>query len=165
MKSSRKSPMNLRKRLAFTLVVAGFVASPLLGSNAMADNGLVMKESSYSVGETIDRLQKVLESKGLTIFARIDHAAGAEKAGLELKPEQVLIFGNPKLGTPLMAASPTVGIDLPQKALSYEDADGKVWLVYNNPQMLVDRHNIEGRDEVIGKITGALDKLTGAALQ
>ncbi len=150
---------------ARTVICAIAILGAMTINSARADSGLVTKASPYSVAETIDRLQKVLESKGLTIFARIDHAAGAGKAGLELQPEQVLIFGNPKLGTPLMATSPTVGIDLPQKALSYQDKDGKVWLVYNNPAMLVERHKISGKDEVITKITGALDNLTNAALK
>jgi len=148
-----------------TILCVTTMAIAMTIQTASADSGLVIKASPHSVAETIDRLQKVLESKGLTIFARVDHAAGAEKAGLKLQPEQVLIFGNPKLGTPLMTASPTVGIDLPQKALSYQDADGKVWLVYNNPTMLVNRHKIADREKVIAKITGALDNLTNAALK
>lgn len=133
-----------------------------LTTSAIAGEGLVVKPSNYSVAETIDRLQAALEDKGLTIFARIDHQAGAAKADLELAPTEVLIFGNPKLGTPLMAAAPTTAIDLPQKALAYEEG-GKVYLAYNDPGYLQARHGIEGPDEVLGKIRGALGKFTDAA--
>ena len=134
-----------------------------LATSAMAAEGLVVKPSNYSVAETIDRLAAALESKGLTIFARIDHQAGAAGADLELPPTQVLIFGNPKLGTPLMSAAPTTAIDLPQKALAYEDGSGKVYLAYNDIGYLQARHGIEGRDEVIAKIRGALGNFTDAA--
>jgi len=130
---------------------------------AGAVENLIIKESKYSTSETLDRLEEALTSNGLTIFLRIDHAAGAQKAGLELPENQVLIFGNPKLGTPLMLANPAIGIDLPQKALAWKDKDGKVWLAYNNPATLKARHNIEGRDEVFKKITGALGKFTDIA--
>ena len=132
-------------------------------TSAMAAEGLVVKPSQYSVAETIDRLQSMLEEKGLTVFARIDHQAGAANAGLELRPTEVLIFGNPKLGTPLMTSAQTVAIDLPQKALAYEDADGKVYLAYNDVGYLEARHGIEGQDEVMEKIRGALRNFTDAA--
>lgn len=134
-----------------------------IATSSIAAEGLVVKPSNYSVGETIDRLQAMLEEKGLKIFARIDHQAGAEGAGLELRPTQVLIFGNPKLGTPLMTGAQSVAIDLPQKALAYEDGDGKVYLAYNDVGYLQARHSITDRDEVLGKIRGALGKFTDAA--
>lgn len=130
---------------------------------AMAAEGLVVKPSNHSVGETVDRLQAILEEKGLKIFARIDHQAGAKAADLELRPTELLIFGNPKLGTPLMTSAQTTAIDLPQKALAYEDENGKVHLAYNDPGYLVARHGIEDRDEVLNKIRGALGKFTDAA--
>ncbi len=136
-----------------------------LATSAIAAEGLVIKPSKYSVQETIDRLQAALEGKGLTIFARIDHQAGAAGADLDLPPTQVLIFGNPKLGTPLMTSAPTTAIDLPQKALAYEDADGKVHLAYNDVGYLQARHGITDRDEVMMKIRGALGKFTDAATQ
>lgn len=134
-----------------------------LSVSAIAAEGLVVKPSNYSVTETIDRLEAVLKEKGLNIFDRIDHQAGAEKAGLELRPTQVLIFGNPKLGTPLMTSAPTTAIDLPQKALAYEDESGKVYLAYNDVGYLMTRHGITGRDEVLDKIRGALKNFTDAA--
>jgi uncharacterized protein (DUF302 family) len=132
---------------------------------AIAADGLVVKPSNYSVEETLDRLEAVLEEKGLKVFARIDHQAGAAGADLDLPPTQVLIFGNPKLGTPLMTSAPTTAIDLPQKALAYEDADGKVYLAYNDIGYLQARHGIEDRDDVIAKIRGALGKFSGAATE
>lgn len=132
---------------------------------AQAADGVIAKKSNHSVAETIDRLEAILKEKGLTVFARIDHAAGAGKAGLALRPTTLLIFGNPKLGTPLMQSAQTVGLDLPQKALAYQDAAGDVYLAYNDPAHLKARHAIAGRDEVLKKITGALDNFTSAAVQ
>jgi uncharacterized protein (DUF302 family) len=134
-----------------------------LSFSAMAAEGLVVKPSNHSVAETIDRLQAILEEKGLKIFGRVNHQAGAEAADLELRPTEVLIFGNPKLGTPLMTNAQTVAIDLPQKALAYEDENGKVFLAYNDPGYLVARHGIKDSDEVLNKIRGALGKFTDAA--
>jgi uncharacterized protein (DUF302 family) len=108
----------------------------------MAEHGLVTLASQYTVTETIDRLEAEAKGKGLTIFARIDHAGGARAAGLSLRPTELLIFGNAKGGTPLMQAAQTIGIDLPLKALAWEDATGKVWLSYNDPTWLADRHGI-----------------------
>ena len=102
--------------------------------------GFISKLSPHSVPETIQRLSALLKSKGVAIFALIDHSGEAEKAGLKMRPTQLLIFGNPKGGTPLMLASPSTAIDLPLKALVWEDADGKVWLSYNSPDYLRQRH-------------------------
>ncbi len=133
--------------------------------SAIAAEGLVVKPSNHSVVETIDRLQAILEEKGLKIFGRVDHQAGAQAADLELRPTEVLIFGNPKLGTPLMSSAQTVAIDLPQKALAYEDENGNVFLAYNDPGYLMARHSIKDRDEVLNKIRGALGKFTDAATE
>lgn len=118
-----------------------------------ADAGIVSKQSRYSVPETIDRLEGVLKSKGVKIFARIDHAAEAERAGLRMKPTQLLMFGNPKAGTPVMIAAPSAAIDLPLKALAWEDEGGKVWLSYNDPAFLARRHGVS--DELMKPIAGA----------
>ena len=107
-----------------------------------ADNGLTTIPSSFSVTETVNRLELLVKEKGITVFARIDHQAEAAKAGLTMKASQLLIFGNPKAGTPLMKAAPTTAIDLPLKALAWEDADGKVWLSYNRPDFLKQRHGL-----------------------
>jgi uncharacterized protein (DUF302 family) len=105
----------------------------------MAD-GLTTVQSSFGAKETMDRLEAEVKAKGLTIFVRIDHAAGAAAAGIPLRPTEVLIFGNARGGTPLMEANQSVGIDLPLKALVYQDAAGKVWLSYNDPSWIAQRH-------------------------
>ncbi|MEN8759456.1 MAG: DUF302 domain-containing protein, partial [Desulfobacterales bacterium] len=127
-----------------------------LASVAVADNGLVNVKSTHSVKDTADRLVKALEAKGMTVFIRIDHAAGAKKAGLSLPPTELVIFGNPKVGTPLMQCSRSVAIDLPQKALIWEDDQGQVWLAYNDPAYLATRHAITGCEAVLKKVDGAL---------
>ena len=101
----------------------------------------------------------------MTIFDRIDHAEAAKKAGISMRASQLLIFGNPKGGTPLMVAAPTVAIDLPFKALAWEDADGKVWLGYNSPAWLKERHGIRGKDDAVEGLEKALDAMTGKALE
>jgi uncharacterized protein (DUF302 family) len=106
------------------------------------ENGLVHVASSRSVPETLEKLQTTIEARGLKIFALIDHSGEAEKAGLKMRPTELLLFGSPKAGTPLMTAAPTLAIDLPLKTLVWEDADGKVWVSYNSPEYLQQRHRI-----------------------
>src|ERR1700757_839562 len=125
---------------------------------SLPDNGLVHLRSSYSVPETLKRLESILQAHNLTVFGRVDHSGEAEKAGLKMRPTQLLIFGSPKAGTPLMVASPTLAIDLPLKALVWEDTDGKVWLSYNSPEYLQKRHNVP--DDLVKNIAGV-----GALLQ
>ena len=123
----------------------------------MSDHGMVTVASGWSVGETIDRLQAVVTEAGLDVFARIDHAANAAGAGMELRPTELLIFGNPQGGTPLMQDRQTSGIDLPVKALAWEDADGKVWLTYNDATWLADRHGLgAGSETAIRAMEAAL---------
>jgi uncharacterized protein (DUF302 family) len=105
-------------------------------------SGIIDIPSPYSVPETIARLQAILKEKGVTVFALVDHSGEAAKAGLEMRPTQLLIFGNPKGGTPVMVAAPSTAIDLPLKALAWQDAQGKVWLSYNDPEYLQQRHGI-----------------------
>ena len=119
----------------------------------MPDKGLVQVASRYSVDETLSKLEGALESKGLRIFARVDHSGEAEKVGLKMLPAKLLIFGNPKGGTPLMVAAPSIAIDLPLKALVSQDKDGKVWLTYNSAEYLKDRHGVPG--ELVKNIAGA----------
>ncbi len=116
------------------------------------NNGIVHLGSPYSVPETLLRLESAVKSKGLAIFCRVDHSGEAEKAGLKMNPTQLLIFGSPQAGTPLMVASPTLAIDLPLKALVWEDAGGKVWVSYNSPEYLKERHNIP--EELVKNIAG-----------
>lgn len=108
----------------------------------MSSNGLITVASRFSVSETLDRLTTALTNAGLRVFARIDHASGAEEVGLKLRPTELLIFGHPKGGTPLMQDKQTAGIDLPVKALAWEDEEGKVWLTYNEAAWLATRHGL-----------------------
>jgi uncharacterized protein (DUF302 family) len=117
-----------------------------------AGDGIISKESKFSVPETLDRVDALLRSKGVKIFVRVDHSGEAEDAGLKMPPTQLLIFGNPKGGTPVMLAAPTAAIDLPLKALAWQDGDGKVWLSYNDPEYLKKRYGLT--DDQIKTIAG-----------
>jgi uncharacterized protein (DUF302 family) len=118
-----------------------------------AQNGLIHLASKYSVDETLRRLEELLQQKGLTTFAKVDHSGEAAKVGLEMRPTKLLIFGSPKAGTPLMQASPSLAIDLPLKALFWQDADSNVWLTYNDPTYLMRRHDVPS--ELLPNIAGA----------
>ena len=115
-------------------------------------SGVIDVSSRYSVPETLARLQSILKEKGITVFALIDQSGEAEKVGLKMRPTQLLIFGSPKGGTPLMVAAPRVAIDLPLKALAWEDEQGKVWLSYNSPEYLQERHGFPA--ELMKNIAG-----------
>jgi uncharacterized protein (DUF302 family) len=104
------------------------------------DSGIVNKASSHSVDQTVEKLENILRAKGVALFALIDHSGEAEKVGMKMRPTKLLIFGNPKAGTPLMLAAPSTAIDLPLKILVWEDGQGKVWVSYNSPQYLQERH-------------------------
>ncbi len=129
----------------------------------MAVQGLRTITSSLSPQETMNRLEAAVKAKGLTVFARIDHADGASAVGLSLRPTEVLIFGNAKGGTPLMQAVQTIGIDLPLKALVWQDASGETWLSWNDPAWLAARHGLAGAEAVVGRLTALLDDLAKAA--
>ncbi len=118
----------------------------------MQNNGLTRVASPHSVEETIERLQSILKERNLQLFAFIDHSGEAEKAGLKMRPTKLLIFGSPKGGTPVMVATPTIAIDLPLKALISEDEGGKVWVTYNTPEYLQQRHNVPG--DLVKNISG-----------
>lgn len=115
-------------------------------------NGLVHLGSTRSVSETMNALESIVRGRGLNVMARIDHSGDAAKVGLTMAPTKLLIFGNPMSGTPLMIASPTVAIDLPLKALVWQDDKGRVWLTYNDSQYLQQRHGIP--DQLLKKIAG-----------
>jgi uncharacterized protein (DUF302 family) len=117
------------------------------------EKGLVQVLSRYSVEETVQRLQTTFAAKGLQVFALIDHSGEAAKVGLKMRPTKVLIFGSPKGGTPLMVAAPSLAIDLPMKALVAEDETGKVWLTYNDPAYLKQRHGVP--EDLIKNLAGA----------
>ena len=130
----------------------------------MSENGLVTIQSRRSVKATIDSLEASLKENGVNIFARIDHAAGAASAGMALRPTELLIFGNPRAGTPLMQAKQTMGIDLPLKVLAWEDANGSVWVTYNDPAWLAARHGLGDDDaEAVSSLARALTTFAKAA--
>lgn len=116
------------------------------------ENGLVHVASPYSLPQTLQKLEAILESRGLKIFARIDHSGEAQKVGLVMRPTLLLIFGSPKAGTPVMIAAPSIAIDLPLKVLAWEDAAGKSWLSYNSPNYLKQRHGVP--EELVKNIAG-----------
>jgi uncharacterized protein (DUF302 family) len=137
----------------------------ILADTASAADGLVEVKSAHSVKETITRFETTAKERGLIIFARIDHAAGAQKIGKTLRPTELLIFGNPQGGTPMMECAQTTGIDLPLKALAWEDAAGQVWLGYNDPQYLAARHGAKDCGAVAANLRRALDGLAGVAVK
>ena len=142
--------------LIFCFVLVG-------ASTVWSADGLVVQKSSYSAEETMTRFEAIAKKKGLNIFARINHAAGAAKVGKTLRPTEVLIFGNPQGGTPFIECAQTVGIDLPLKVLVWEDATGQVWLGYNDPLYLAKRHDA-AQCPAAGKLSKALAGLSKTAL-
>jgi uncharacterized protein (DUF302 family) len=128
-----------------------------------AADGVVNVSSTFSVKETADRMEGILKEKGMTIFNRIKHSENAGKVGIELRDTELIIFGNPKVGSPLMKCQQSVAIDLPQKAVIWEDDKGKAWISYNDPRYLEKRHNITGCEEVISKIEKALAGIVKSA--
>ena len=163
--ATTQRPSILRRSTArFLLPVVAAVAVSVMGSAGVrVDSDLVVKTSTHSVKETIDALAAKLKEKGVAIIARVDHAAGAKTAGMSLQPTELLIFGNPKLGTPLMQSNRTIGLDLPMKVLAFEDADGTVKVAYTAPSALISRHGVTGQDKVVEAMTKALQGLTDAA--
>ncbi|GAB4386225.1 DUF302 domain-containing protein [Albidovulum sp.] len=125
--------------------------------------GIVEVESHRSVAATMDALEQAVTEAGLSVAARIDHAAAAAKAGLELRPEQLLVFGNPKVGTPAMQADPRAGLFLPLRVVVYEDAAGRVWLAYEDPASMMEGLDIPPDAPFLATMTGALGKFTASA--
>ncbi|MEO9655686.1 DUF302 domain-containing protein [Marinomonas sp.] len=147
----------------FRLCIVGVMLCASFASQAA--EGVLSIKSQYSVQETADKFVSLAESKGLNVFGRIDHSKNAEQAGLSLRPTQVIIFGNPKVGTPLMQCAQSLAIDLPQKVLVSQDENQQVWLSYNDPQYLKQRHDIKGCDPVIEKVSQVLSGLGKASVQ
>jgi uncharacterized protein (DUF302 family) len=130
----------------------------------MAANGLISIESRYGPEETMNRFEAEVRAKGMSVFAHIDHAAGATAVGLSLRPTELLIFGNAKTGTLLMESAQTLGIDLPLKALVWQDASGTAWLSYNDPAFLAHRHGMDGADNTtVNAMAAALKALASKA--
>ena len=134
-------------------------------SYAQSDDGTTRIKSPYSVTTTIDRLEKVLRTRGMTIFKRISHSDNAKKAGLDLRPTELLVFGNPELGTLLMQCRQLSALDLPMKALAYEDEQRQVWLAYNKPAYIANRHHIKGCEETLKKMSNALANFSKMATE
>ncbi len=133
-----------------------------LAISAMA-SGIVNVSSDFSVKETSERLETILKKKGMKIFNHINHSQGAKSIGIDIRDTELIIFGNPKVGSPLMKCQQTVALDLPQKALIWKDDMKKVWISYNDPKYLVQRHNLKGCEKVLGKVEKALAGITKAA--
>ncbi len=149
--------MNI-SRMAIVLMMS------LFSVFAWAADGLVELKSAHGVKETIDRLETAVKARGLNVFLRVDHAAGAKKIGKELRPTELLVFGNPQGGTPLMECAQTTGIDLPLKALAWQDAAGQVWLGYNDPAFLAARHGAKDCP-VVQNLSKALGGLAAEAMR
>ena len=141
-------------------VAAAFV----LGASQAYAADLVTKQSPHSVGTTVDRLIAAVKGAGAKVFARIDHAAGAKSVGMKLRPTQMVMFGNPKLGTPALQAAQTSGLDLPLRVVVYQDNSGQVFLAYHAPAKLSQDHGVPKGAKVLKKMTGALNKLTNKAI-
>lgn len=158
-------PHSIRTSFTTVLFAAGAVLTVAAGPAHAAD-GLLSVESPHDVNTTLDRLETVLGEKGMNVFGRVDHGANADSVDLALRPTALLIFGNPKVGTPLMNCSQSVGIDLPQKMLAWEDEAGTVHLGWNDPAWLAQRHGVQ--DEacmgVVEKVTAALQGFAAAAV-
>lgn len=136
----------------------------MLAATSLAADGLVVVKSPYSVKDTLDRLEAAAKGRGLNVFLRLDHSVGAQKIGKTLRPTELLVFGNPQGGTPLMECAQTAGIDLPLKALAWQDAEGQVWLGYNDPRFLAARH-AAGECAVVPNLGKALAGLAAEAVR
>ena len=147
-----------------TIIIA-FIFMLISALSVSEEPGLNNLKSPHDVKNTADRLEAVLKEKGMTVFLRINHSEGAHKVGKKLRPTELVIFGNPKVGAPLMQCSQTVAIDLPQKALIWQDESGQVWLTYNDPQYLATRHGIGACKAALDKVQNALKNFAKAATQ
>lgn len=148
---------------SFRIAVVALLS--LISSFCLAADGLVVMKSPHGVKDTIDRLETAAKARGLNVFLRVDHAAGAMKIGKSLRPTELLVFGNPQGGTPLMECAQTAGIDLPLKALAWQDAAGQVWVAYNSPQALADRHGAAQCGAVVQNLSKALAGLAQEAIK
>ena len=149
------------KRL-FLVIFTLLIINPAIQAGEV--DGLIVKKSNYSVSETITRLENALKKKGITVALRWSHDSKAKAVGIPLRPTELLIFGNPKLGSNMFTSKQTAGIDLPMKALAWEDEKGTVWLGYNDPNYIAARHGITDRAEVVKKMSGALNKMSDIAI-
>jgi len=150
-------------------IIAVFIVLIMANPAFATDSGIVQKQSNYSVAETAKRLEQAVKAKGMRVFPRIDHAAAATEYDVTLRPLIVVLFGNPKYGSPLMEKAPISGIDFPPKAVIYEDAAGDVWLAYNSADyfynVIFKRHGLEYTQKEIDTLTKVLDEITDQAVQ
>jgi uncharacterized protein (DUF302 family) len=151
----------MNKKIMMIVAVTGMVLSFPAWS---VDNGLVIKRSPYSAAKTLDRWEQILNQKHICVFARISHKQNAAGVGLKLRPTELLVFGNPMLGTYFFMSNQTAGIDLPMKAMAWEDAKGQTWVAYNDPKYIANRHGIKDRADIIKKMKGALEKFSNYAI-
>ena len=147
----------MKKAILMALAIV-FIAFP-----ALASDGMVNVQSTFNVEETADRMESILKEKGMTVFNRIKHSEAAAAVGIELRNTELILFGYPKVGSPLMKCQQSAAIDLPQKALIWEDDKATVWISYNKPRYLEKRHNITGCEEVISKIERTLAGIAESA--
>lgn len=152
------------KSLIASLLGATIMTNSIAGESQTPE-ALISMQSNHSVTDTANRFAKLVEDKGLKLFARINHSDNASKVDLELAPTEVILFGNPLVGTKLMQCAPTIAIDLPQKALVWQDKKGDTHIAYNNPQYLKYQHDIQGCDEILQKVGGLLAGLSKAAAE
>ena len=155
--------MRISMIIVASVILIAMVSLLLFAPMVRSEKGLIKLKSHHSVKETADRLESSIKDKGITLFLRVNHAENAKKVEMELRETELLIFGNPRIGTPLMKSNQTIGIDLPQKALIWKDEAGQVWIAYNDPKYLAERHDITERDEVIKKVGMVLSKLAEEA--
>lgn len=141
------------------VILFAAIAMPVMASAG----DVIKKASAHNVQDTMDSFEKIIKSKGMDVFARINHQENASGVSMKMNEAQVLIFGNPKGGTVIMQQDPAVSLDLPMRVAVYKDNDGKVWISYHNPQGLKDNYSVSGAAKVLDKVEGGLDKLTSAA--
>lgn len=152
-------------QFAKTIAIAFVAGAVAVGGANASEDDVITKKSNHDVGTTVDRLEEIVTEKGNTVMARVDHAKNAASVGMELRPTQLLIFGNPKLGTALMQENQRIGLDLPMKVVVWEDGDGQVWIAYGEAEALAKRHGVDEDHEVVKKLANALDSITGAAAE
>lgn len=151
----------MKKTLLFALCLLTLSINPALAADVP---GMITKASPHSASDTLDRLEDVLEANGVAVALRWDHAARAADVDIDLGPTELLLFGNPALGSHMFTSAQTAGIDLPMKALAWTDDEGRTWLAYNDPEWIAERHGIDDRSEIIEKMGNALDSLSDAAI-
>ncbi|WP_411991924.1 DUF302 domain-containing protein [Agarivorans sp. DSG3-1] len=145
------------------ILAVSIAAAGVVGGATANSEGVINVASQHTVSQTAERMLQILEKKGMTVFNHIKHSEGAAKVDIELRDTELVIFGNPKVGSPLMLCQQLMALDLPQKALVWQDEVGKVWISYNDPQYLAKRHNMQGCEAVLSKVSGALAGISKAA--